>query len=247
VSDSHEPSYYEIALTHRQVLVSFVVLLACVLTAFVTGVWVGRKGQPPPVIAEDAPREEQVADTDLAQLDELKFFSEQEGNGELQKPDLSKLADQPRRGTTLAEDVGSAEPAIETATEATAEPPPPAAPPRREIPPPPPPPPTPRAEPAPPPPAPPREVRPQPTADTEPRDGFIIQVFSSHDEEQAKKVLERLRQGGYQSYISPVQVGSKTMHRVRIGPYPSREPAEQAARKVQEEYRLDTWITAASN
>ena len=32
--DSQEPSYYEIALTNRQVLVFFVVLLLCVVGAF---------------------------------------------------------------------------------------------------------------------------------------------------------------------------------------------------------------------
>jgi len=42
VSQSQEPSYYEIALTNRQVLVVFVVLLVCVVVAFVSGVWVGR-------------------------------------------------------------------------------------------------------------------------------------------------------------------------------------------------------------
>ena len=30
----HEPSYYEIALTNRQVVVAFVILLACLLAAF---------------------------------------------------------------------------------------------------------------------------------------------------------------------------------------------------------------------
>ena len=38
----HEPSYYEIALTNRQVVVAFVILLACLLAAFFSGVWIGR-------------------------------------------------------------------------------------------------------------------------------------------------------------------------------------------------------------
>ncbi|HEY8021186.1 MAG TPA: hypothetical protein VIH93_08800, partial [Thermoanaerobaculia bacterium] len=38
----HEPSYYEIALTNRQVVVAFVVLLVCLLSAFFSGVWIGR-------------------------------------------------------------------------------------------------------------------------------------------------------------------------------------------------------------
>jgi DedD protein len=43
VSGSHEPSYYEIALTNRQVVVAFVILLTCVVAAFLSGVWIGRE------------------------------------------------------------------------------------------------------------------------------------------------------------------------------------------------------------
>jgi cell division septation protein DedD len=40
---AHEPSYYEIALTNRQVVVAFVVLLTCLVAAFLSGVWIGRE------------------------------------------------------------------------------------------------------------------------------------------------------------------------------------------------------------
>ena len=43
VGGSHEPSYYEIALTNRQVVVAFVILLLCVVAAFLSGVWIGRE------------------------------------------------------------------------------------------------------------------------------------------------------------------------------------------------------------
>ena len=39
----HESSYYEIALTNRQVLTIFVVLLTCLVAAFLSGVWIGRR------------------------------------------------------------------------------------------------------------------------------------------------------------------------------------------------------------
>ena len=55
MSQSHEPSYYEIALTNRQVLVVFVVLLVCIVAAFFSGVWVGQKDSlpvPGPALAE---------------------------------------------------------------------------------------------------------------------------------------------------------------------------------------------------
>ena len=40
--ETREPSYYEVALTNRQVLVAFVALLVCLLAAFLSGVWVGQ-------------------------------------------------------------------------------------------------------------------------------------------------------------------------------------------------------------
>ena len=43
MAESHEPSYYEIALTNRQVVVAFVILLVCLLSAFFSGVWIGRE------------------------------------------------------------------------------------------------------------------------------------------------------------------------------------------------------------
>ena len=46
-SESHEPSYYEVALTNRQVLIAFVVLLTSIVAAFLSGVWIGRGGSSP--------------------------------------------------------------------------------------------------------------------------------------------------------------------------------------------------------
>lgn len=77
----HEPSYYEIALTNRQVVVAFVVLLVCLLAAFFSGVWIGRGS------AERNAGEEQVAraapppePTEGRNLEELKFFSDETGS-----------------------------------------------------------------------------------------------------------------------------------------------------------------------
>ncbi len=75
----------------------------------------------------------------------------------------------------------------------------------------------------------------------------MIQVFSTKEEAQAKKVKEQLSGGGYQAYLSPVQVGSQTMYRVRIGPFPDRPAAETSAGAVNRKFKLDTWVTAAGN
>ncbi|MCP3963230.1 MAG: SPOR domain-containing protein [bacterium] len=222
MSESNESSYYEIALTNRQVLVSFVVLLTCVLAAFVSGVWVGREGSRPEVVEQDQVASAEAAPGDLEQLDEFKFFSDQEKGAE--------PASEPQKDTTLAEDVGSAGAPRQT-------PPPNAAPPPSTPPPP-------RAAPPPPRQTPPP---PRPAATADPREGFVIQVLSTRDEARANRVLGQLRQGGYTVFLSPVQVGTQVNYRVRVGPFEQRPAADQTAREVNDKYKLDTWVTAASN
>ncbi len=246
MSETNEPSYYEIALTNRQVLVSFVILLSCVLAAFVSGVWVGREGTTttPPAGEERAG----VAETEaasLAQMEEFRLLSEQHEDGEPAGGGEPKGIE-PRPETTLAEEVGSSPP---PSRRSPPEPAPPRSPPEN----------APRRSPpedaprrsAPDPPPPTRRPPPPPpttTTSTESvAEGFVIQVLSTRDEARAKRVLAKLRRGGYPAFLSPVEVGSQVNHRVRIGPYPARPPAEKVAREVNGKYKLDTWITAAGN
>lgn len=109
MTDSREPSYYEIALTNRQVLVAFVVILSCVLAAFLSGVWLGRGGALPRSETVLTQNEEAPEGGELAKLEELRFFSE---DGETvdgrDKPDLSTVLDKSDPSTTLAEDVRAA-------------------------------------------------------------------------------------------------------------------------------------------
>src|SRR5687767_1862232 len=242
VTESHEPSYYEIALTNRQVLVAFVILLVCLLAAFLSGVWVGRDnstvqaaaGAPPaaPAAGQEKP------------LAEYRFFSE-EGKrpgaptGAVPAPPTAKappLEPDPGPGTTLLDDVGGAPAADRAGQPAAAAPAPapgdeePGAPPA-----------PPAAEPIENPPASPALAAP-PAA--EPGGGeMVIQVFSSPDEPQAKRILERLAGAGFAAFLSPVRVGNQTMHRVRIGPFTDRAEAQRIADQVKQQFRLDTWIT----
>jgi cell division protein FtsN len=103
VAESHEPSYYEIALTNSQVIVAFVILLICLLGAFFSGVWIGRE-----TTARNS-QEQMVRNTppevapDGKNLEELEFFDKNK-----------KAADDKKRreaaatplGTTLLEDLG---------------------------------------------------------------------------------------------------------------------------------------------
>lgn len=226
MSDNNEPSYYEIALTNRQVLIAFVVILGSILVSFLSGVWVGRKDAPRPGEGQLA----SIAENDPAsEYEQLGFFDRDSDAdpvlGEPEKPDLKPLlGPPPSTGSTLAEEVGSAPPA--------APPPPPK--PRQQAPPPP--------EPVPPPP--PKTASPPAAAAQE---GFVIQVFSTRDEPQARKVLKRLKDGGFSAFMSPVQVDQQAMYRVRVGPFRERAEADEQAKKVRSKFRLDTWVTAASN
>ena len=71
----------------------------------------------------------------------------------------------------------------------------------------------------------------------------VIQVFSSGDQDQAESVRSRLTRGGHKAFLSPVQVGGRTMYRVRIGPFSSRGDAQKVAEQVRTGYKLDTWVT----
>ena len=218
MTELDEASYYEIALTNRQVLVAFVILLVCMLTSFFAGLWAGRGGipiaspDPAQILAEQAPPPDDG-------LEEFTFFSEPEEEG---TADLEDLANEPNPETTLVEDLGGKLPPAPKPRIVPEDPPERANPaiPRTTA-----------RKPPPPPPSSGKEL--------------IVQVFSSADQKQARKVLKQLLDSGYAAFMSPVEVGQLTMYRVRIGPFAERSKAESTAQKIRSRFKLETWITAA--
>lgn len=257
MADSHEPSYYEIALTNRQVIVAFVILLVCLLSAFFSGVWIGREGtaRAQERLASNLQQQPAKGPQEGRRLQELEFFDSDARAEETASPDQDATeppaAEQPTgNDTTLLEDFAGEEPEIETQPapeeDSVAEPAAPAKAPEpqeetreerrkrlaRE-----------REERA-------AAEKPEPAAKPArapepkvPKGSVVIQVFSSADQEQAQRIRERLVKGGYKAYLSPVETGGKTMYRVRIGPYGSRSDADTAAENVRKSYKLDTWVT----
>ena len=222
MNEADESSYYEIALTNRQVLVAFIILLVCMLASFFAGLWAGRggslsaPGDPVTALAEEAGLEDQG-------LEEFTFFSEAEDQ---ESPDLKELVDDPNPNTTLVEDVGGKLPAAETEKKAGRSR-------SRKVP---------EAPPEAQNPAIPRATaRKAPPPDSS---ALHIQVFSSREVRQARKVLRQLLDAGYGAFMSPVEVDGETMYRVRIGPFADRAAAEKAAAQVRGRFRLDTWITS---
>jgi cell division septation protein DedD len=263
----HEPSYYEIALTNRQVVVAFVILLACLLAAFFSGVWIGRGGI-------ELRHDQMVRATPPAQttpeghtLEELKFFTDRQNKkGKENRPEekSEKSAEtvaapapvptaddaqesRPKSASTLQQDLEPSSSAPQPSSRASRSaksnsvvrqtPPAPV-----------------QAEPAEAP------VRPEPvqsrtaadrTADTGggsaggagTESAVVIQVFASADQAEAGRVRDRLTKGGQSAFLSPLTVDGRTMYRVRIGPFTSRQKAQTVAEKVRKNYKLDTWLT----
>jgi len=229
VSQSQEPSYYEIALTNRQVLVVFVVLLVCVVVAFVSGVWVGRGSDselPAVEVAEALSSDAEEAMGEASAVGELNFFAKRsetdQGSGA-----LAEVAEGPSSETTLLQDVSGEK----DSRKAMVEPPPAQRAEKKES----------RRDPVPDS----SEVAVTPPASTPvaAQGEHVIQVFSSTDQQQARQLIQTLTSGGYPAFLSPVEVRGQTMYRVRIGPYADPKEAESVAERVRKAYRLDTWVT----
>lgn len=228
MSQSNEPSYYEIALTNRQVLMVFVVLLVCVVVAFISGVWVGRGGDsvlPTTGVAEVVPTETEEGD-EAPEVGELNFFAEK-SEGDRGGGALAQTAESPSSETTLLQDVSGDQGSAKSPRDSLPAP-------RVEDD-------KARTEPAPEP----AEIA-STGAVSEAAGGqgeHVIQVFSSTDQQQAKQLIQTLTSGGYPAFLSPVDVRGQTMYRVRIGPYVDPREAESVAERVRKSYRLDTWVT----
>ena len=237
-TEPNEPSYYEIALTSRQVLGAFVVLLTAMLVAFFSGVWIGRGGSAGPPAAQAM-----VAQAGgEPPIQEFKFFSEDRRAGAALPTAVAPPATiEPRPGRTLAEDVGAPPTAAPLPTLAVVEPPverplerPAPAPTAR-----------PTATPAPvttaAPAASPRATAATPAAAAP--GSFYVQVISSREESKAKRYQQDLLRRGYKAFLSPVERDGQKFYRVRIGPYARRDQAQAVVEKVRKTVTRDAIVT----
>jgi len=73
---------------------------------------------------------------------------------------------------------------------------------------------------------------------------LCLQVASFREAEQAEALAGRLRAAGYPEVrVGAAEAGSKgTYHRVMVGRYPGREPAEQARERLSREERLEALV-----
>ena len=64
--------------------------------------------------------------------------------------------------------------------------------------------------------------------------GYTIQIASVKDPENAGKVRDRFLEKGYPAYCQKATVNGSTFHRIRIGPYPSRQAAKKDYQSLEE-------------
>ena len=232
MSDPREQSYYEIALTNRQVMTIFVVLLICVLAAFLGGVWVGRGDGVTVMTAESQEIESGVQPGDPP-LQRLDIFSESAETGSPPAEAGSVATEEPQAAAAETQQPVILENIERPAVRAQQ---PPVQQPTVE----------PRPAPATPAPSPvPSTGGSTGASATNPGgpEALVIQVFSSTDLKQAQRVMERLRTGNYPAVLSSVDVDGKVTYRVRVGPYGDREAAQGIADRIRRAYKLETWIT----
>jgi cell division septation protein DedD len=65
---------------------------------------------------------------------------------------------------------------------------------------------------------------------------FTVQVSAVKTEEEARRLLDKLRQRGYAGYIEPISIPDKgTWYRVRMGEFPSKEFARSTIDRLQKD------------
>jgi len=60
-----------------------------------------------------------------------------------------------------------------------------------------------------------------------------VQVAALSSAAAAKELAARLKKGGFGAYVEAVSTADNTLHRVRVGPFDSREEAQRTAEKVK--------------
>jgi len=76
------------------------------------------------------------------------------------------------------------------------------------------------------------EARP-PVAAAPASEKFAVQVAALSTPVAAKDLVARLKKGGFSAYVEAVSTADSTLHRVRVGPFASREEAQRAAEKMK--------------
>lgn len=65
------------------------------------------------------------------------------------------------------------------------------------------------------------------------KEKFVVQVVALSSSSAAGDLKARLVRGGFSAYVEAVSTASGTLHRVRVGPFASRDEAQRAAERLR--------------
>ncbi len=80
------------------------------------------------------------------------------------------------------------------------------------------------------------------TASPSMKERFAVQVGAFSDNESAERLAGKLRNKGFDVYVSAGAKVGQARWRVRVGPFPDREEAERAAGRLKKNENLPTWV-----
>ena len=70
-----------------------------------------------------------------------------------------------------------------------------------------------------------------------------VQVFAGRDRQAAERLVGSLEAAGWPVHLQSVPEGSGSLLKVRVGGYPSRAAAEEAATKLRGQGQASAWVT----
>lgn len=73
-------------------------------------------------------------------------------------------------------------------------------------------------------------------------ESFTVQVASTSARAEAERLVALLAGRDLAAYWVEANVGGKTVYRVRVGSFPTREAAKELAESLPEEFRRDYWV-----
>lgn len=73
--------------------------------------------------------------------------------------------------------------------------------------------------------------------------GYSVQVAAVPDPQEARTLSDELTRAGYSVYLTTATVKQVRYHRVRVGPFQTRQTAQQVAQRLETQGYKAPWIT----
>ena len=75
--------------------------------------------------------------------------------------------------------------------------------------------------------------------------GWTVQVNAYPEEKSAQRLVERLKEKGYDAYMVVSNIKGRTWHRVRVGRFATRDEAKKAQEELQTKENLTKTVTVS--